>query len=273
MSNSICPTCGIQYAAGDEPPDTCLICADERQFVDWSGQQWTTLRELQQDYHNVFKTLEPGLTEISTHPQFAIGQRALLLQAPEGNVLWDCITLIDEFTIAAVRALGGISAIAISHPHFYSAMIEWARAFDAPVYLHQADRSWIARPDPAIKFWEGETKSLAAGLTLIHCGGHFAGSAVLHWSAGADGRGVLLSGDTLQVTFDRRYVSFMYSFPNLIPLSAAAVRRIVSAVDPYQFDRIYGAFRGRIIATDAKASVARSAERYIKAIEGELSNP
>ena len=46
---------------------------------------------------------------------------------------------------------------------------------------------------------------------------------MLHWAGGADGRGALLSGDIVQVVPDRRYVSFMYSYPNLIPLPAAAV--------------------------------------------------
>jgi hypothetical protein len=102
---------------------------------------------------------------------------------------------------------------------------------------------------------------------LIRCGGHFPGGTVLHWAAGAEGRGALLSGDILQVVSDRRYVSFMYSYPDLIPLPASAVRRIVAAVEPFQFDRIYGGWWGRAVATDAKAAVARSAERYIAAIE------
>ena len=181
-------------------------------------------------------------------------------------MLWDCITLIDDATIEAVNALGGVKAIAISHPHYYSAMIEWSRAFNAPIYLHAADRGWVARPDPAIHFWEGETQSLGDGLTLIRCGGHFDGGSVLHWAAGAEERGVLLSGDILMVAGDRRWVSFMYSFPNYIPLNATAVRGVVNAVTPYQFDRIYSAWFDRVMMSDAKANLARSAERYIRAI-------
>jgi glyoxylase-like metal-dependent hydrolase (beta-lactamase superfamily II) len=268
MTNYICTTCGVQFAETNEPPDHCPICEDERQYVGWDGQQWTTLEALQKDYHNVIKLREPNLTEIVTQPKFAIGQRALLVQTPAGNVLWDCISLIDEVTIAAVKALGGMSAIAISHPHYYSASAEWGRAFKVPIYIHTGDRQWVMRSDPAIVFWEGETKSLGEGLTLIHCGGHFAGGTVLHWAAGAEGRGVLLSGDILQVAPDRRYVSFMYSYPNMIPLPAKAVRQIVAAVEPFQFDRIYGAFLGLVVKSEAKAGVAYSAQRYIKAIEG-----
>ncbi|MEJ2749684.1 MAG: MBL fold metallo-hydrolase, partial [Anaerolineae bacterium] len=240
MTYFICKTCGTQFAATETAPDHCPICEDERQYIGWQGQQWTTLADLQANHHNVIKTIEPNLTGIGTHPGFAIGQRALLVQTPEGNLLWDCISLIDEPTIAVVNALGGIRAIAISHPHYYSSMIEWSRAFNAPIYLHAADKRWVMRPDEVIEFWEEETKPLWAGMTLIRGGGHFAGGTVLHWPVGADGQGALLTGDILQVVSDRRYVSFMYSYPNLIPLPAREVRRIVAAVEPYAYDRIYG---------------------------------
>jgi hypothetical protein len=263
----ICTACGAQYAEMHRPPERCAICVDERQFVTWDGQAWTTLGELRRDHRTVVKEEEPGLTGIGIEPAFAIGQRALLVQTPAGNVLWDCIPLLDEAALTAVRALGGVSAIAISHPHFYASMVEWSRAFgDAPVYVHAADRDWVMRPDPAIVFWEGEAHRVLDGLTLVHCGGHFEGSAALHWAAGAGGRGALLSGDTLQVVFDRRHVSFMYSYPNLIPLGAPAVERIVDAVRPFPFDRIHGGWFRRGIAADAKAAVARSAARYVRAI-------
>jgi glyoxylase-like metal-dependent hydrolase (beta-lactamase superfamily II) len=118
-------------------------------------------------------------------------------------------------------------------------------------------------PGPAFVFWEGETCQLLDGLTLVRCGGHFPGSDVLHW---ADGRGALLSGDTLQVAQDRRYVSFMYSYPNMIPLNAKTVEHIVESIEPYPFERIYGGWWDLIITSDAKAAVKRSAERYLKAI-------
>lgn len=267
MTHFICKTCGTQFAATEIAPQHCPICEDERQYIGWQGQQWTTLADLQADFHNVIKTVAPNLTGIGTHPRFAIGQRALLVQTPAGNVLWDCISLIDEPTIAAVNALGGIRAIAISHPHYYSSMVEWGRAFEAPVYLHAADRQWVMRPDETIEFWQGETKPLWEGMTLIRGGGHFEGGTVLHWPAGAGGKGALLTGDILQVVSDRRYVSFMYSYPNLIPLPAREVRRIVTAVEPYAYDRIYGAWWDRTVFEGAKTAVSRSAERYIQALE------
>lgn len=268
MENFICRTCGTQFAASEQPPALCPICEDERQYVGWEGQQWTTLASLQTNNHNVIKPLEPNLSGIATHPSFAIGQRALLVQTPEGNILWDCISLIDEPTIAIVEALGGISAIAISHPHFYSSMIEWSYAFDAPIYLHEANRKWVMRPDDkAIHYWDSDICSLGNGLTLLRLGGHFSGGTVLHWAAGADGKGAILSGDILHVVSDRRFISFMYSYPNLIPLSAKKVRQISDQLEPHKFERIYGGWWDRIVGSEAKATVARSAKRYIAALQ------
>lgn len=268
MPNFICKTCGVQYAATEAPPAACDVCNDERQYVGWSGQEWTTLEELQREHTNELRDESPGLVGIGTKPKFGIGQRALLVQSPGGNVLWDCISLIDEATIAAVRKLGGVAAIAVSHPHYYSSVVEWSRAFGGvPIYLHAADQRWVMRPDPAVVFWDGGTKVLHDALTLVRCGGHFDGGTVLHWPAGADGRGALLSGDILQVCPDRRHVGFMYSYPNYIPLPASAVRRVVEAVAPFDFDQIHGFMFHLRIATGAKQAVTRSANRYLRAIE------
>jgi glyoxylase-like metal-dependent hydrolase (beta-lactamase superfamily II) len=268
MAHYVCLTCGTQFAATETPPEHCPICEDERQYININGQQWTTLEALQKNHHNIIKNAERGLTGISTCPVFAIGQRALLIQTEHGNVLWDCITVLDEPTVAVVKALGGISAIAISHPHYYSTMIEWGRAFEAPIYLHADNQPYVMRPDPLIKYWDKEIYSLNPEITLIRCGGHFLGSTALHWSGGAEGKGVLMTGDTIMVVQDRRYVSFMYSYPNLIPLPPAAVRRIVSAVEPYAFDRLYGGWWEKVIETGAKAAVIHSAERYCRIVEG-----
>jgi hypothetical protein len=267
VKSFICTTCATQFAASEQPPAACPICQDERQYVPPSGQRWTTLDDLRRTHRNAFRRLEPGLYGFSPEPSIGIGQRALLVRTPAGNVLWDCVPLLDDATVDIIRGLGGLSAIAISHPHFYASMVEWAHAFDAPVFLHADDREWVMRPDPAIRFWEGETHPLGDGLTLVRCGGHFAGSAVLHWAAGADGRGALLTGDTIQVV-PSRWVSFMRSYPNQVPLDAARVRRIVAAVEPFAFDRIYAAWWDAHVETDAKATIARSAVRYLDAIAG-----
>jgi hypothetical protein len=261
----ICATCGVQFGPTASEPQHCAICDDERQYVGWSGQRWTSLDDLRQGHRNEVRD-DLGLVGIATEPSFAIGQRALLVRTPQGNLLWDCITLIDDATVEAVRKLGGIRAIAISHPHYYSSMVEWSREFDAPVFLHEADRRWVMRSDPCIDFWTDETKTLWDGMTLVRAGGHFEGGTVLHWPAGADGRGALLSGDILQVAQDRRWVSFMYSFPNYIPLPAAEIDRILAAVEPFEFDRVYGAWWERNVISDARNAVRRSAERYKRAL-------
>lgn len=267
MPNYICITCGNQYAATETPPPHCPICEDERQYVNPRGQTWTTLAELQQEHHNVVRQLEPGLSEIATEPKFAIGQRALLVQTAAGNVLWDCVSLIDDATVTAIQKLGGISALAMSHPHMFGSMVQWSHAFgNAPIYLHSDYKPWVQRPDPVINYWPGESLDLDQGVTLHRCGGHFKGSTVLLWPEGANGRGVLLSSDTLHVTPDRRHVSFMYSYPNYIPLSASTVDAIVARVMPLKFDRIYSHFHNLSIDAGAKAAVQRSAARYKQAI-------
>jgi hypothetical protein len=267
MPNTICVTCGNQFGETEEPPLHCPICEDERQYINPEGQTWTTLDEMQRGHSNVLNSLEPGLTEIVTEPKFAIGQRALLVQGSRGNVLWDCLSLIDDPTVEAVEALGGVSALALSHPHMFGSMVEWSHAFGkAPVYLHADYKRWVQRPDPVIEFWEGEEHELDEGVSLHRCGGHFKGSTVLLWPEGANGRGVLLSTDTLYVAPDRRHVTFMYSYPNYIPLNGPTVDRIVNKVLPLEFDRIYGHFRRLEIMADAKAAIQRSAARYKAAI-------
>ncbi len=267
MPAYICCTCGIQYADTPAPPEDCRICLDERQYVGLDGQKWTTLEQLRVGHRNRFVQEEAGLCSFSTEPRFAIGQRAFVLETPGGNVLWDCVSLIDDPAIEAISDLGGLAAIAISHPHYYATCVEWSRTFGGvPVYLHAADREWVTRPDPAIRLWDGDMQGFGDGLTLIRCGGHFPGGTVLHWAAGAEGRGALLAGDIIQVVPDRRWVSFMYSYPNYIPLNGRAVEGIVAAVDPYGFDRVYGAFPALTVVADGKGAVLRSADRFRRAI-------
>ena len=272
MPAFICTTCGTQYAPSEKPPAACPICDDERQYVPPSGQNWTTLDALAKRHMNAWRELEPNLLSITTFPAFGIGQRAQLLRTPHGNVLWDCVSLIDRATVELIRAMGGINAIAISHPHYYSCMTEWSEAFDgAPIYLHAADKRWIMRGGPGIQLWDGATKELMPGVTLICAGGHYPGGTVLHWAAGAGGKGALLSGDIVQVVQDNKSVSFMWSFPNFIPLSAPRVEGVVNALKPYAFDRVHGAFTDRTIWSDGKGVVERSAARYLTIIRGDGS--
>ncbi|MEA2980963.1 MAG: hypothetical protein QOF09_2786, partial [Alphaproteobacteria bacterium] len=242
------------------------------QYVPPPGQGWTTLDTLAKRNMNAWRELEPNLISLVTFPAFGIGQRAQLLRTPQGNILWDCISLIDRATVEMIKAMGGIKCIAISHPHYYSCMAEWSQALGGiPIHLHAADRKWIMRDDPAIALWQGETKELLPGVTLICAGGHYPGGTVLHWAAGAGGKGALLSGDIVQVVQDNKSVSFMWSFPNFIPLSAPRVEGVVKSLKPYQFDRVHGAFTDRSIWSDGKGVVERSADRYLKIIRGDGS--
>jgi hypothetical protein len=262
---SICVTCGTQFPPSDRAPKACPICEDDRQFVGLDGQQWTTLEELRAGHRNTVTAVGGGVFSIYTEPKFGIGQRCLLVQSAEGNILWDCVSLLDEETATQVRDLGGIRAIAISHPHYYTTMAEWSAVFGAPVYIHESDRAWVMRDGEGIRFWSGETHRLTGAMTLVRCGGHFEGAQVMHDSV----RRALFVGDVIQVVPDRRWVSFMRSYPNYIPLPAAEVRRIVSAVEPFGFDDIYGAWPQFEVRGDGKGAVRRSAERYIAALRGQ----
>jgi hypothetical protein len=268
----LCVTCGTQYPESPEPPEHCAICEDERQYVGPDGQQWTTLERLLATHRNTIKEEEAGLFSINTEPKFGIGQRAFLIQTPRGNLLWDCVGLIDDPTIARIKELGGIAEIAISHPHYYTSMVEWSRAFgNVPIHIHDAERPWVMRPDPCIRFWKDERQTLLGTLPLIRTGGHFEGYQVLLWPAGAGGRGALMAGDQPQICMDPKQVSFMWSYPNYIPLNAPAIRHVLGCLETLEFDRIYGAFfvRGKgIIPSQGKEIVRRSADRYLKAIHG-----
>jgi glyoxylase-like metal-dependent hydrolase (beta-lactamase superfamily II) len=258
----VCKTCGTQYPPSESPPGACPICEDPRQYVPVDeGQVWLSWEEFL-DGHRAELRDEHGILGIGCTPSFAIGQRALLVRSSAGNVLWDCTTYLDDTIVERVSAEGGLAAIAISHPHYYSAMVEWAHTFGCPVWLHEAERKWVMRPDPLVRFWDADTRPLGGGLTLIRCGGHFEGGQVLHW---ADRR-ALLSGDIAQVIPDRRYVGFMYSYPNLIPLPPSKVEAIARALAPYEFDTIYGAWWGRVVERDGSAVVRRSADRYVRAV-------
>lgn len=260
----VCATCRVQFAPSAQPPDRCPICEDERQFVPKTGQAWTTVQDTARDRQIDIREMAPGLTGIGVSPGIGIHQRALLAETPNGNLMWDSVGLITAEGVAAIEERGGAMAIAISHPHFQGAMIDWSIALgDIPVYIHAADADWVMRPHPNIRLWDGETEPLDNGMTLIRCGGHFPGGAVAHWPQGADGKGALLTADVIAVAADTDWASFMYSFPNYLPLSAGKVRAIADAVASFEFDAIYGGWWGSVMPAHAKANLARSVTRYI----------
>lgn len=266
----VCATCGAHYPGSDEPPDLCRICLDERQYVPESGQRWLAYGDLLSEHANRIEEVEPGLWGVGVEPQVAIGQRALLVRTPAGNVLWDCVPVLTAEGRARLAELGGVRAVAVSHPHFYTGVALLTEAFGATAYLHAADAQHVTHPSPRIEHWDGERLELFGGVTLVRAGGHFAGGTVLHWADGAGGRGALLTSDIIRVVPDRRHVAFLYSYPNQIPLPVREVERMGAAVEPYAFDRIHGGWWGTTIQAGAKDAVRRSVERYRRAIAGRL---
>ena len=265
----ICRTCGVEHA---DRPDVCAVCADDRQWVPESGQAWTTLAELAADgCHVRVDELEPGLHALRGEPGVGIGQESKVVVTPHGNLLWDPLGYVDDDAVAAVRALGDVVAIAASHPHMFGVQVEWSRRLGGvPVLVSAADASWVGRPDDAIETWAGE-REVVPGVTLVQVGGHFPGSGVVHWDGAADGNGVLLSGDTVFVNPDRTSVSFMRSYPNRIPLSAAVVERIAARLESLEFGRIYHNFHGRI-AADGRGVLRRSADRHAAWVRGDFDH-
>jgi hypothetical protein len=262
----ICATCGVEHIDGQ---GRCPICADERQWVPASGQRWTTLAQLEADGHATqFKECEPSLLQLTVEPTVGIGQTAFLVTVAAGSVLWDPPGFVDDAAVERIRASGKVLAITASHPHMFGSQLEWSRRLDgAPVLVCEPSLKWVSRGGPAVTSWSG-SRELAPGLTLQQLGGHFRGSAVLHWAAGAGGRGVLFSSDTIHGNPDRATVTFLRSYPNRIPLSEAVVERITRAAEQLQFDRLYDNF-ARGIGNDARAAVRRSADRYIAWVRGD----
>jgi len=265
----ICATCGVEHADGS---GVCAICSDERQWVPADGQRWTTLDELRQAGHRTsVAELEHDLFAITIEPTVGIGQHAHLVVTPAGNLLWDPTGYLDDNAVSRVLALGKVVAIAASHPHMFGVQVEWSRALGGvPVLVSEPDLGWIGRPDPAIESWRGQFE-IAPGLTLHQLGGHFPGSAIVHWAAGAKGRGVLLVSDTMHVNPDRATVTFLRSYPNRIPLSPTVVLRLAAATELLAFERIYDNF-GHTIESDAATAVRRSADRYAAWARGELDD-
>jgi glyoxylase-like metal-dependent hydrolase (beta-lactamase superfamily II) len=256
----------------------CAICSDERQWVPGEGQQWATLQELAgEGMRSSVTVIEDGLVGSGSTPAFGIGQLGKLVCDPggsdgsDGSVLWDPSGFVDDAAVAAVTEHGPVVGIVASHPHMFGAQVEWShRLGGVPVYVNAADADWVMRPDPAIKHWS-DTLQLTPSLSVVQVGGHFPGSAVACWAAGAVGRGVLLVGDTIFPNPDRRTVSFLRSYPNRIPLSAAVVQRMADTLADLRFDRIYGLFTNAV-DTDAQAAVRYSAARHAAWVRGDYDH-
>lgn len=229
------------------------MCQDPRQFVPPSGQSWTCVEEMQQKYANKWKPIDDDedIYSIWTEPKFGIGQRCILICTPEGNVLWDCITHLDEATKDFINSKGGLKAIVISHPHYYTTHLTWAKTFSCPIFLAADDESWLARKDSAEsrRFIGNAIQEILPGVTAVKIGGHFPGSLVLHYASRLFIADSLVTVPSAMYHRDRPQgttsYAFMWSIPNMIPLPPTELQKMWSALKPWQFTSTHGAFFGQ----------------------------
>jgi hypothetical protein len=217
------------------------------------------MEQLSQDFHLSLVDEEPALTSFSISPKFGIGQRAFLVETPEGNLQWDCISLLNDELAEFIGSRGGLTAIAISHPHYYTTMVDWSERFGVPIYVHEEDREWVMRPAPTIVPWSGGQRALFGGLRLVR--------RALPRGERPPGvaRCAVYRGHHSGVPRPAQR-QLMYSYPNHIPLNAVQVQRILAAVEPLAFDRIYGAFPQMTIPHGGKHVLQKSAQRYLQSI-------
>ncbi|KAK4569496.1 hypothetical protein LTR86_003259 [Recurvomyces mirabilis] len=244
----LCNACGTQYpVTTPSNKDSCKICDNPRQFVPPEGQTFTTLVTLRnQGHRNVWwqDKQNPKIWSVRTEPQFAIGERAMLLQTEAGNILWDLIPFLDPETVDRIYDFGGLKAIVISHPHYYSTWADWSRTFSCPVYTcgFLTDiYTPLLHPE--------------SGVTAILAGGHFPGSLLLHWKQAKS----LFIADTIftspsatnPVPGKEGVISFTFfwSIPNRIPLHPDDILMIWNKVKHLEFDSAYGAFKGMDVYT------------------------
>jgi hypothetical protein len=256
----ICSTCGTYYPAATAPQQ-CIICSDERQYIPETGQGWTKPRDLHRKHSIKLNKLHERLYEIEINPAFAIGQRALLVLSEKGNVLWDCIPMLDELTIQFIQSKGGLKAIAFSHPHYYSNMNDWAAIFDCPVYIHNNDAEHIMVKGPHIQLWQGDEMELWDGMKLLLIGGHFEGSSILHVPF-LSKEGAILCGDTLFLSPSKKHFSVFRSYPNRIPLSQHEMQRVKQRFDSIPFDSFYGYIKTQNLQEAVKPVFAASMGKY-----------
>lgn len=257
----ICTACGTQYQQILVTGALCPICLDDRQAVPEKGQSWTNLQELSEGYSVIIKKLNDNLYELKMAPSFGIGQRALLVNTPTANILWDCIALINEPTIEFIKSKGGLKAIAFSHPHYYTTMNEWAETFNCPIYIHQKDEQWIFNKGGQVNLWSGTEKELWNGIRIINIGGHFPGSSILHVPF-LSNEGTILCGDTFYISPSKKHAAVMYSYPNRIPLPIQEVQRIKKQILNIQFDTIHGFYDYQNIYSNARHIIRESLDKY-----------
>lgn len=176
-----------------------------------------------------------------------------------------------------ITELGGLEAIVISHPHYYSTWADWSRTFNCPVFIGAPDEEWLERsstPGADIVFLtdtytRDESILPGSGVTAILAGGHFPGSLLLHW------QDCLFIADTIftvpsglnPVPGKEGVISysFFWSIPNRIPLHPDDILRIWQYVKDLDFHTTFGAFEGQDVRTQPN-----EAERKTGGVKGRL---
>lgn len=256
----ICATCGTKFP-NNYKESFCPICEDDRQYVPLGGQKWTKTKELLKEHHVEIKEVRPNLYEFIIRPSFAIRQRALFVVSESGNVLWDCIPLIDENLVKFIKRKGGLKAIAISHPHYYSNMTEWAELFNCPIHITGSEKEFVVCGSDKIQYWDGESLPLWDGMEVKRIGGHFPGSSILHIPDFSE-KGAILCGDTFYLALSMNHIAVMYSYPNRIPLPIKEVQRIKEEMKHIDFDEFYGFNSYQNMTGNPKELMMKSLERY-----------
>jgi glyoxylase-like metal-dependent hydrolase (beta-lactamase superfamily II) len=266
MKLIICETCGTQYREEVQFTGVCPICNDDRQYIGDNGQRWTDTDELKKGHKVKISQVNERLYTLKMETAFALGQRAFLVLSPNGNVLWDCIPLLDDATIDFINSKGGLKAIVFSHPHYYSTMNEWAAAFNCPIYIHQGDREFIFYSTDAVKLWEGDLQPLWDDLSIIHIGGHFPGSCLLR-AGTLSSKGAILVGDSFYLSKSKRHIAVMYSYPNQILLTKKEFAEVRRKSAGLTFDTLYCAFDGQNLEGNAYEVFSTSIQRYLDSYE------
>lgn len=266
MKRIICETCGTQYREEVKATGLCPICNDDRQYIGDNGQRWTNMDELKKNHRVKISQVNERLCTVKVEPAFALGHRAFLVLSPGGNVLWDCIPLLDKATIDFINSKGGLKAIVFSHPHYYSAMNEWAAAFNCPIYIHQNDRKFVFYHGDKVKLWDGDAHPLWDDISIVHTGGHFPGSSLLRVGA-LSPKGAVLAGDSFYLSKSKRHIAVMYSYPNQILLTKKEFAEVHRKCAGLTFDTLYGAFDGQNLEGNAYEVFTASMNRYIASYE------
>ena len=266
MQAFICTACGTQYPPSASRSARCTICEDERQFVPLAGQSWTTLSRPRAT-STAGASMSPASSASARSPAFAIGQRALLMLTPNGNILWDCISLIDDATVTLIKgarraAMPSPSRTRTSTRRWRSGAAPSAACPSTPMPTMRAGSCGPTRASSS-----GRARRLAApGRDADPRRRPFPGRHHAALGQGAEGRGVVCAADIATVNMDRKSFTFMRSYPNFIPLSAEGARRIGAALAPFPFDRVYSHFFDRFIESGAKQILQASVDRYVAAV-------